>query len=537
MQRFTQMYFELDATNRTSDKMRILRDYFATVPAKDAAWALLLFSGQKLMRATSTRLLRDWVSEETGYPGWLVAESYDAVGDLSETLALLLPDRGEGTKRPLHELVEQFLLPLRRLPDMARKDLIVQAWRELNMRQRFIYHKFVSGAFRVGVSRQLITRALAEMSGLPASVIASRLAGGVEPTEEFYLRLLAPDDGEVQDHRPYPFFLAHPLEGSLEGLGSLNDWQIEWKWDGIRSQLIHRRDRCIVYSRGEENISDAFPEIQEMAAELPDGTVLDGEVLAWEDERPLPFSLLQRRINRKREEPRLFSEIPVIFMAYDVLELNGQDSRERPLVERRAELEALVGRMGPHARLRLSPLISAHSWEEIERLRQESRSLAVEGVMIKRKASIYGVARPRGDWWKYKVDPHQVDAVLVAAQPGNGKRANLFTDYTFSVWRGSELVPIAKAYSGLTDAEIREVDRFVRRNTLEKHGPVRIVKPELVFELAFERVQESKRHKAGMALRFPRISRWRRDKRPGDADTVEVLQGLLRAEGVAEIRT
>ncbi|HON67278.1 MAG TPA: ATP-dependent DNA ligase [Phycisphaerae bacterium] len=532
MQRFTNMYFELDATNRTGEKVEILERYFVEAPPRDAAWALLLFSGQKLMRATSTRYLREWVSQETGYPPWLVDESYHVVGDLSETLALLLPDRGHGTQRPLHELVEHFLLPLSRRSDALRRDLIVEAWRELDAHQRFIFHKFLSGSFRVGVSRQLITRALAGVSGLPASVIASRLAGGIEPTEAYYERLLAHDEGEVQDYRPYPFFLAHPFEGSLESLGDLDGWQIEYKWDGIRSQLIHRRTRTLVYSRGEENITDAFPEVREAGAALPDGTVLDGEVLAWEDDRPLPFALLQRRLNRKHEQPRLFAEIPVVFMAYDLLELNGQDIRERPLAERRAELEALVSQMGDSTRLKLSPIVRATRWDDIERLRQESRGMGVEGVMIKGKASAYGVARPRGDWWKYKVDPHEIDAVLIAAQPGSGKRANLFTDYTFGVWRDEELVPVAKAYSGLTDDEIREIDRFVRRHTLAKHGPVRVVQPVLVFQLAFERVQESTRHKAGLALRFPRIARWRRDKTAAEADTVESLRSLLNAEAV-----
>lgn len=532
MQRFTDMYFELDATNRTGEKVDILKRYFAQTPPKDAAWALLLFSGQRVMRATSTRMLRDWVSQETGFPPWLVNESYDAVGDLSETLALLLPDRGQGTRRPLHDLVEHLLLPLRRLPDAARKDLVVQAWRELDRRQRFIYHKFLSGNFRVGVSRQLIVRAVAGAAGLPPSVIASRLAGGIEPTAEFYQQLLAENDSEVRDHRPYPFFLAHPLEGTLESLGSLDDWQIEWKWDGIRAQLIHRHARTIVYSRGEENINQAFPEVQAAGTALPDGTVLDGEVLAWEHDRPLPFALLQRRINRRRETPRLFAEVPVVFMAYDLLELHGKDVRALTLVQRRTELEALIGSLEPHVHLRLSPLIRADNWMRIEQLRRDSRAMNVEGIMIKRNTSAYGVARPRGDWWKYKVDPHEIDAVLTAAQPGSGKRANLLTDYTFGVWRGDELVPVAKAYSGLTEAEIREVDRFVRRNTLEKFGPVRVVKPQLVFQLAFERVQESKRHKAGLALRFPRIARWRRDKQPADADTVEALRTLLNMEAV-----
>jgi DNA ligase-1 len=531
MQRFTRMYLDLDATNRTGEKVEVLRRYFAEAPVADAAWALYLLSGQKMMRATSTRLLREWVSGETGLPPWLVAESYDAVGDLSETLALLLPDRGEGTQRPLHEVVERFLLPLRRLPDAARKPLVVAAWRELSMPQRFLLHKFVSGSFRVGVSRQLITRALALAAGLPPGVIASRMAGGLEPTEAAYRALLAADPDEVNAHRPYPFLLAHPLEGTLEDLERIGDWQVEWKWDGIRCQLIHRDGRSrgatvLVYSRGEEDITESFPEIRQVGRQLPPGTVLDGEILAWEADRPLPFSLLQRRINRKRESPRLFAEIPVVFMAYDILERGGSDVRAEPLATRRAWLEELLAAT-PGAGLRLSPVVAARDWGEVERLRLNSREAGVEGLMLKRLASSYGYGRPRGDWCKYKVDPHRVDAVLVAAQLGNGKRASLFTDYTFSVWRNGQLLPVAKAYSGLNDAEIREADRFVRRNTIERHGPVRIVKPELVFELAFERVQPSSRHKSGLALRFPRIARWRHDKRPEEADTLEVLERLM----------
>ena len=543
MRRFTQLFDELDATTRTGVKLAALERYFAEAPPRDAAWALTLLRGGKVIRAVSSGRLRAWLMDVTGYPAWLLNESYDAVGDLAETLALLLPDDAAGSDMPLHRIVEERILPLPRLGEREQRELVVQTWRELDTRQRFLFHKMIMGSFRVGVASQLVVRALANVAGVDAGVMAHRLAGQWSPGEASYRQLLAPDGGAADPARPYPFCLAYPLEGSLEALGEPEEWQAEWKWDGIRAQIIHRcvddpangrpADDCcdivLVWSRGDELITDAFPELRELGAALPRGTVLDGEILAWEGDRPLPFGQLQTRINRKREEPRLWDESPVAFMAYDLLEWEGRDLRGEPLAVRRRQLEELV-QATSHRYLRLSPRIETESWDALRREHARAREAGAEGMMLKRRDSAYGTGRQRGLWWKWKVDPFTMDAVMVYAQLGNGRRATLYTDYTFAVWHGDELVPVAKAYSGLTDEEIRQVDAWVRRNSLEKHGPVRVVKPELVFEVAFENIQASKRHKSGVAVRFPRIARWRHDKPAAEADRLETLQALLRSQ-------
>jgi DNA ligase-1 len=348
--------------------------------------------------------------------------------------------------------------------------------------------------------------------------------GDWQPTAEFWRQLIAPETKDADVSRPYPFCLAYPLEGTVEDLGDRGDWQVEWKWDGIRAQLIRRQWRTFLWSRGEELITDRFPEIEAVGALLPEGTVIDGEVLPWKDGAPLPFAQMQRRIGRKALGPKILADVPVVLIGYDLLERRGEDVRERPLEWRRAELESIAP---PASALVLSPIVQGASWEELKQTRGESRARKVEGFMLKRYGSPYRVGRRRGDWWKWKIDPYSVDCVLIYAQPGNGRRASLFTDYTFGVWDGDRLVPFAKAYSGLSDEEIREVDTFVRRNTIERFGPVHHVKPELVFELAFEGIQRSTRHRSGIAVRFPRMARWRRDKRPEDADSIDTIRSLL----------
>lgn len=528
MQRFTELYFELDSTTRTSEKLRALRSYFSSVPPRDAAWALAALMGGKLIRSISSTRLRDWMSEETSYSHWLLSECYEAVGDLAEMLALLPPERAASSEMPLHQLVEDRVLPLPRMTEPEQQRIVVRTWRELDTRQRFLYNKFILGALRVGVAGRLVVRALAEVAGVEPAVIAHRLAGHWQPTPENFGRLISGDAGEGAAARPFPFALAYPLDVQTETLGPVEDWQAEWKWDGIRAQLIHRSGQALVWSRGDELINEGFPEIRALAERLPQGTVLDGEILAWEDDRPLPFAMLQRRINRKREAPRLWDEVPLVYMAFDLLESGGQDCRTLPLTKRRAQLEQLVAALGPQPHLRISPLVPTGSWEKLRERQASSRERGAEGLMLKRRSSGYGVGRQRGQWWKWKVDPYTIDAVLIYAQHGNGKRASIFTDYTFGVWDAGELVPVAKAYSGLTDEEIRKVDAFVRRNTLDRFGPVRLVKPELVFEIAFQGAQVSTRHKSGLAVRFPRIARWRHDKPPREADTIETLRALLR---------
>ncbi|MGZ4962851.1 MAG: ATP-dependent DNA ligase [Limisphaerales bacterium] len=531
MKRFTQLYCELDQTTRTNDKLAALERYFSEARPEDAAWALHFLAGRKVPSIVSSRLLGQWVAQETKLPDWLIGECYDAVGDLAETLALLLPTKNVDTHPPaLHQLVENRVLDLHKMPEEWRREVLVKTWRELNPNERFLFNKLITGAFRVGVARTLVVRALANIAKVSPAVMAHRIMESWKPTAEDFQQLLRPQQTDQKElGQPYPFYLASPLQDSPESLGNVADWLAEWKWDGIRAQLIRRQGQIIFWSRGEEMVGERFPELVEAAKCLRDGTVLDGEILAWRDELPLRFGILQQRIGRKDVSANIRKEAPVVFQAFDVLEWNGEDIRERALFERRAILESIFKDASRGLPFRLSQRIDARSWEELAALQSQARERAVEGIMLKRWSSPYQVGRPRGDWWKWKIDPYLIDAVLIYAQPGSGRRASLFTDYTFGVWDNGQLVPVAKAYSGLSDDEIRQVDAFVRRNSSDKFGPVRIVKPELVFELAFEALQESTRHKAGIALRFPRINRWRRDKKAEDADTLQTVRDLLKA--------
>ncbi len=526
MQRFTRLFNEMDSTTRTTEKVAALESYFQESPPEDAAWALYFLIGRKIKRAVTTRLLREWVSAETALPLWLVEESYEAVGDLAETLALLLPDNPGGTHLPLGRLIRERVLPLKVIDVPAQQALVVQTWRELDTRQRLVWHKIITGEFRIGVARTLVVRGLANFAGVTAAEMAHRVMGHWEPTAEDFTGLLTNQPHAASPGRPYPFFLAHPLESPVAELGDISQWQAEWKWDGIRAQLIRRQGEVLVWSRGEELITDRFPEIAEIGRVLPDGVVLDGEILAWRDDRPLPFAVLQKRIGRKSVGPKLLVDAPVAFMAYDLLELDGADIRGQLLGERRLQLEKLASSVHRDFRLHLSPVVPASGWPAVEQLHAEARSRHVEGLMLKRRDAPYGVGRPKGIWWKWKSQPYAVDAVLIYAQRGHGRRASLYTDYTFGVWHEGQLAPIAKAYSGLTDDEIRQVDQFIRGHTLDRFGPVRVVEPQLVFELHFEGIQISNRHKIGLAVRFPRIARWRHDKQPAEADHLDTLRAL-----------
>ena len=528
MKAFAELYRCLDETTKTGRKRACLRDYFAAVAPADAAWAVYFLSGRKPKRLVLARDLRTWCSDEADVPEWLFDECYETVGDLGETIALLLPTPAESTDRPLHVWVEEHLLPLQRLGPAEQRAEVVAAWRAMDITQRLLWNKLMTGSFRVGVSQGLVVRALAEFSGVPAAVIAHRLMGAWEPTPEFFEHLLSGETEDADLSRPYPFCLAHPLPGSPEVLGDVHDWLAEWKWDGIRAQLVKRSGHLAIWSRGEDLITERFPELHEDAARLPDGTVLDGEIVAWKEGGVMPFGALQQRIGRKTLGKKILHDVPVRFIAFDLLEDHSTDIRERPLRERRRRLQEIVCALGEDARIMLSPVESAGSWDELAEHRRRSRERNVEGLMLKSLGSPYAVGRVTGIWWKWKIDPHIVDAVLIYAQRGSGRRASLYTDYTFAVWDDGELVPFAKAYSGLTDEEIRQVDRFVRQNTIEKFGPVRRVKPELVFELAFENIQLSSRHKSGVAVRFPRMARWRTDKKPEEADTLEAIKSLLR---------
>jgi DNA ligase 1 len=530
MKRFADLYTALDETNKTNEKVAALVDYFDGTPAADAAWAVYFLIGRRPRRAMRSRQLAEWATEETNLPDWLWRESYDAVGDMAETITLLLPENEATSTDPLHVWVEDVLLPLKGMGEAEQRDAITRAWGQLNTRQRFVFNKLITGGFRVGVSQKLVIRALSDFSGVNRAVIAHRMMGDWNPTPDFYESLITEADESEDISRPYPFFLAYPIDDNpLDELDSddVTGWQAEWKWDGIRAQAIRRQGESFVWSRGEELVTDRYPEVTDVVNTLPDGTVLDGELLPWKDDNVLPFAELQRRIGRKTIGKKLLKDVPVIFMAYDLLEQGGEDVREQPLEWRRAQLEHLIAEVNqPH--LLISPLAHGTTWDELAASRAESRDRKVEGLMLKRKSSPYRVGRQRGDWWKWKIEPFTVDAVMIYAQRGSGKRASLYTDYTFAVWDADgQLVPFAKAYSGLTDKEIRKVDNWVRRHAVESFGPVRSVKPELVFEIAFEGIRESSRHKSGVAVRFPRILRWRQDKPPAEADTLETVKALL----------
>jgi len=524
---FAELYLAIDETTRTNEKVEALARYFARASPSDAAWAVYFLIGRKPKQAVPSKKLRAWAAEAASVPDWLFDESYDAVGDVAETVALLLPTPETSSDLPLNLWVER-LLTLRESDETAQKAAMLGAWGSMDRTQRFVWNKLISGGFRVGVSQQLVTRALAKVSGVEAAIVAHRLMGDWEPTPAFYDRLRSIDARDADHSRPYPFCLAHALEGPPEALGAIEDWQAEWKWDGIRSQLIRRQGDTFLWSRGEELVTDRYPELATLGAFLPEGTVLDGEILPYREGVPLPFAQLQRRIGRKTLGKTILAEVPVVLIAYDLIEQAGRDLRADPLRSRRAALVELVRAVDLPDRLILSPAVAADSWEALAAARQESRDRQAEGLMLKRLDSVYHVGRKRGDWWKWKVSPYTVDAVLTAAQRGSGKRASLYTDYTFSVWDDSgKLVSFAKAYSGLTDQEIAKVDAFIRRHMVEKFGPVRTVKPELVFELAFEGIQRSTRHKSGIAVRFPRILRWRDDKKAEDADTLAIIRAML----------
>ena len=531
MKQFARLYSAIDSTTSTNRKVDAMVEYFASAAPADAAWAVYFLSGERPKRLIPVRRIATWAMEESNVPEWLFEESYHAVGDLGETIALLLPHSEAGSDRPLHEWVEQILLPLAKQSEVEQHAAVLDAWRELAGTERFIWNKLITGSFRVGVSLQLVVRAIARVSNIDEAVISHRLSGHWTPTAASFTALVAADSGDADLSRPYPFYLAYALEGELESLGEAHEWQAEWKWDGIRAQLIRREGVTYIWSRGGELVTERFPELAAAADFLPDGTVLDGEIMPWKYEAALPFAQLQRRIGRKTLGPKILADVPVVLIAYDLLELNGRDVRTEPLSVRRSELARIIETAwpAPTSPLRLSPTIQLAIWDDARAAHANSRDQRAEGLMLKRLASDYGVGRRKGNWWKWKVQPFSIDAVMVYAQAGHGKRALLHTDYTFAVRDGDAFVPFAKAYSGLTDAEIRTLDVWIRRHTLEKFGPVRHVEPVQVFELAFEGIQHSPRHKSGVAVRFPRIARWRTDKTASEADTIDTLRAILEA--------
>ena len=546
MKAFAALYRALDATTSSLGKQAALQAYLAQATPRDAAWAVYFLAGGKPRQIVPVKLLRELAQQAAGLPEWLFIECYEAVGDLAETISLLLPAPDAPVDLGLATWVEEHLLPLRGQPPQTQAEALQAQWQVLEAADRLVYFKLITGAFRVGVSRLQVTQALAAHAALDPKRVAQRLMGythiGARPGAADFEALIAPESDSEQRRatsgQPYPFFLAHPYNEPLpsmpDTLGPVSGWQVEWKWDGIRAQVVRRAGQAWLWSRGEELVSDRFPELMTMAQALPDGTVLDGEIVVWREGQVQPFAELQKRIGRKTLSARLLKDLPVVLLAYDLLEWQGQDLRAQPLSARQALLDTLLQQTG-HPQLLPSPRLVAPDWADLARQREAARSMGVEGMMLKALDSHYGVGRTKasGVWWKWKIDPLSVDAVLIYAQRGHGRRASLYSDYTFAVWDGEpgtperRLVPFAKAYSGLTDAEMARVDAIIRKTTIESFGPVRSVKPTLVFELGFEGIARSSRHKSGIAVRFPRMLRWREDKPVDEADTLDNLRALL----------
>ncbi len=529
MKDFAALFTAVDQTTRTKVKVAALADFFANASDEDKLWTIALFSGRRPRRLITMTVLREWAAEQAGIPLWLFEECYPIVGDLAETIALVLPPAEQDEDRPLSDWIA-YIKDLSNKDDEARKLGILAAWNMLPPIERFLFTKLLTGGFRVGVSQKLMTRALAQTTGIDEAELTHRLMGNWTPDTTTFHSLIEAPDPTAALSRPYPFYLAYGLEDPTS-INPPSDWSAERKWDGIRGQLIVRAGEHHLWSRGEELMTDRFPELAALRDFIPDGTVIDGEVLAFADDAPLPFAQLQKRIGRKTVPKKLLTEAPVILMAYDLLEDGCTDIRDHAFQDRRARLSALINNLPSDIPLRLSEEVAFDSLDTLAAERDISRDLGAEGLMLKRRDSPYLAGRKKGYWWKWKVDPLTIDAVMIYAQSGSGRRANLFTDFTFAVRDGEALIPFTKAYSGLTDAEFRKITAWVKKNTLQKFGPVRQVTPHHVFEIAFEGIQASPRHKSGVALRFPRMLRWRQDKPVSEANTFDDLKQMLATYG------
>lgn len=527
MKNFINLFTNLDETNKTNSKIDALVNFFDISNAEDCAWAISFLIGRKPKQLVPTKLLREWAAEIADIPDWLFEESYERVGDLAETMALVMQDNELKSDEDFSYWVKEILLPLKGKDEITKKEIIISTWNKLNKQGKFVWNKLITGGFRVGVSKKIVIKALARHTEIDESVVAHRLMGNWSPSEEFYLKLISKDTEDTEQSTPYPFYLAYPLEANVNELGTPNEWIIEWKWDGIRSQIIKRNDEVYIWSRGEEMVNENFPELTHAAMQLPNGTVIDAEIVPWKKDKPMDFGELQKRIGRKTVSKNIMNQVPVKFVCFDILEFKGNDIREIELQKRKEILKYLLKKLNSNLFI-LSETLDTNTWEDYAERRKSARENGVEGFMIKRANSAYKVGRIKGDWWKWKIDPLTIDAVMIYAQRGHGRRASLYTDYTFAVKSGKELIPFAKAYSGLTDDEIRKVDRFVRSNTKERFGPVRSVKPELVFEIAFEGIRESNRHKSGVAVRFPRINKWRNDKNVDEINSLDDLKDLIQ---------
>ena len=534
MKQFAILIQILGTSTKTTAKLHAIQNYFAAANDEDKIWVIALFTGKRPKRSVNSALLRMWSMEIAGIEPWLFEESYHTVGDLAETIALLLPKKNEGIVREERSLswYMKILMQLGKETDEAKKEFVTSSWAMMNVNEIFVFNKLMTGGFRIGVSQKMMVNAIAKTTGISPSVIAHRIMGNWQPATISFDELLSTEHSAADNSKPYPFYLAYAVENDISGLGTPNEWQAEWKWDGIRGQIIKRNNELFVWSRGEELMTEKFPEYKILEDLLPNGIAIDGEIISLgqipdgQHFAPLPFAALQTRIGRKNITKKQLTEAPVGLIAYDLLELDGEDLRELTLTERRKKLQEIIDGINQPF-VHISPIINFNDWGELKNIRTQARDKGSEGLMLKRKTSTYQVGRKRGDWWKWKIDPLTIDAVMIYAQKGHGRRSNLYTDYTFAVKDGDKLVSFAKAYSGLTDKEFAQVDAFVKRNSIEKFGPVRTVKPELVFELAFEGIAASNRHKSGVALRFPRISRWRKDKKPDEINTIEDLKEIL----------
>jgi DNA ligase-1 len=530
MKALAKLFTAIDQTTSTNEKIDALVSYFNRAPAEDAIWCIALLTGRRPKRVIKTGELWTWAEELSKIPQWLFTESYSIVGDLAETITLLLPSHTNTSEYSLHKVMED-MASLQDRSETERKEYVTGMWLQLNKHELFVFNKLITGGFRMGVSDKIVIKALAKHFNIDENIVAHRLTGSWQPQNNSPQKLLKEENAADNISRPYPFYLAYPLEVSPAELGDINDWYVEYKYDGIRGQIIVRDNQLFVWSRGEDLLTEKFVEFHELVHMLPNGTVLDGEILPRKDNKFLSFNAMQTRIGRKNITKKAREEAPLVMVCYDILEHNGVDIRHLSLQERRSILENLLQLTRanyPDVPLMISPLVVKDSWEEIIEVRSASRDASVEGLMLKNKHSVYKTGRRRGDWWKWKIDPLSIDGVLIYAQRGHGRRADLYTDFTFAVWDGDELVPFAKAYSGLTDKEMAEVDAWIKKNTKEKFGPVRSVTPTLVFEIGFEGINTSSRHKSGIALRFPRILRWRKDKTARDANTREDLEQLAK---------
>jgi DNA ligase-1 len=529
MKDFVKLINAVEITNKTNAKINALVDYFGNASEKDKLWLIAIFTGKRPPRPVKSNLMREWCREIVQLPEWLFLESYSSVGDLGETMALLLPNPSHKIEKPLHEWMTE-IIALRGQSESEKKAYVLHAWSGLEMQERLIFNKLIGGSFRMGVSKKTLVNALSKLSGIDSNQLMHSIIGNWDIDNISFNELLNGKHINYDNSKPYPFCLAYALDKDLNEIGAPKEWQVEYKWDGIRGQVIKRNDEIYIWSRGEEMVTSQFPEIEAVFKNFEDDFVIDGEILALKNNSVLLFNDLQKRLNRKTISKKLLEDIPVGFYTYDMLEWNGDDIRERPLSERREMLEQLISKSKEDKLLKISEIIEFEKWNDLNDIRNSARKINSEGLMLKKNTSIFHVGRKKGEWWKWKVDPLTIDVVMIYAQKGSGRRSSKYTDYTFAVKNGDQLVTVAKAYSGLTDKEITAVSRFVNKNAIEKFGPVRTVKPELIFEIAFEGIARSNRHKSGVALRFPRIKRWRHDKTIDDIDTIESVQALIEAQ-------